>query len=521
MREESGASEVMTLTEAARYIRVSEKTLGEMARHNRIPCQKVGREWRFLKKALEDWLYSEGEHSKSTELSSSKSLLVSGQSYQQADLFEETGFRDTAFYKNVSSPLHRWVPWIAGFSSSFVEGVLDSVAAPGKRINVLDPFAGVGTTLVEGIKKGHNVTGFEINPYAYLACQVKLGAADYNVRQLEKEMAPFKEFMKQKALGNETPKSQVPPNFKTRSSFFSPAVERKVLFALDYISGINDRQTEDIFRVALGAVMVGFSNYSYEPSLGRRVSAGKEEIEDADVAGILIKKLEAITEDIIYLQEVLSNRSDSPRVSLYEKSFLKSASNLRASSIDCLITSPPYLNNYHYIRNTRPQLYWLGLAESPHDLKSLEYDSFGKYWQTVRSLPAIELKVQSGPLEAALEKVREQNLNKGVYGGPGWANYAATYFNDCADFFKCAGRIMKKGGTAVIVVGNNILQGVEIKSDEIMADISESYGFETVRFHRVRTKRTGSSIINSSVRAGVTKKKIELYETALELVYKG
>jgi DNA modification methylase len=31
---------------------------------------------------------------------------------------------------------------------------------------VLDPFAGVGTTLVESYRRGLNVIGFEINPYA-------------------------------------------------------------------------------------------------------------------------------------------------------------------------------------------------------------------------------------------------------------------------------------------------------------------------------------------------------------------
>ncbi len=49
-------SPVLTLTEASRFIRVSEKTLGTMARDGRIPAQKVGREWRFLLPALEEWL---------------------------------------------------------------------------------------------------------------------------------------------------------------------------------------------------------------------------------------------------------------------------------------------------------------------------------------------------------------------------------------------------------------------------------------------------------------------------------
>ena len=92
------------------------------------------------------------------------------------------GFRDTAFTENRDRSLHRWVPWIAGFSATFVNDVLDKVAAraPG-RLTVLDPFAGVGTTLIEALKRGHDTIGFEINPYAALACEVKVRAADYDV----------------------------------------------------------------------------------------------------------------------------------------------------------------------------------------------------------------------------------------------------------------------------------------------------------------------------------------------------
>jgi excisionase family DNA binding protein len=56
MREASLPTEIMTLSEAAKFIRVSEKTLGELARGKVIPCRKVGREWRFLRQALEEWL---------------------------------------------------------------------------------------------------------------------------------------------------------------------------------------------------------------------------------------------------------------------------------------------------------------------------------------------------------------------------------------------------------------------------------------------------------------------------------
>ena len=60
----------------------------------------------------------------------------------------KTFFVDPAFAENKRLPIHRWVPWIAGFSSKFVEGAVHRYLK--KKGTVLDPFAGVGTTLVEG-----------------------------------------------------------------------------------------------------------------------------------------------------------------------------------------------------------------------------------------------------------------------------------------------------------------------------------------------------------------------------------
>src|SRR5271165_107627 len=75
-----------------------------------------------------------------------------------------TVFNDPAVTTNKSLPIHRWVPWIAGFSKDFVDGVLRTHLKVDKG-TILDPFAGVGTTLVEALLQGHDVVGFEINPY--------------------------------------------------------------------------------------------------------------------------------------------------------------------------------------------------------------------------------------------------------------------------------------------------------------------------------------------------------------------
>jgi hypothetical protein len=61
------------------------------------------------------------------------------------------GFKDSAFGDNKSRPIHRWIPWIAGFSSEFVRDVFSQYLAKNhsSQIAVLDPFCGVHATLVE------------------------------------------------------------------------------------------------------------------------------------------------------------------------------------------------------------------------------------------------------------------------------------------------------------------------------------------------------------------------------------
>ena len=87
-----------------------------------------------------------------------------------------SAFLDTAFTENHDRTLHRWVPWIAGFSGSFVADVLERVKRKRSRLTVLEPFAGVGTTLIEALKHGADTVGFEINPYAALAYKAKINA---------------------------------------------------------------------------------------------------------------------------------------------------------------------------------------------------------------------------------------------------------------------------------------------------------------------------------------------------------
>src|SRR3990172_9136650 len=114
--------------------------------------------------------------------------------HQECRMASDNGsaFHDPAFAGNKLLPIHRWVPWIAGFARDFVKGSLDQYL-PDKGC-VLDPFAGVGTTLVEAVLAGHDAIGFEINPYAALASRTKVNAHRIPLKALRVEIARFEKF---------------------------------------------------------------------------------------------------------------------------------------------------------------------------------------------------------------------------------------------------------------------------------------------------------------------------------------
>ncbi len=424
-------------------------------------------------------------------------------------------FSDPAFAANKILPIHRWVPWIAGFSSDFVRDALKSHLD--SKGTVLDPFAGVGTTLVESVLSGHNTIGFEINPYAALACRVKLNAHLIDTSKLSSEIQRFQNFYKDAISTNYIPRSTVPKGFKTRAEFYSPEVLHKVLITQDFMDTVADTNLRSLFKLIFAATMVSYSNYSYEPSLSRRVTSGKEEIQDFPVVQTILGKLAEVVKDVVWFQAHLPDKQVETRI--FDDSFFQCKTYLAPQSVDLIITSPPYLNNYHYNRNTRPQLYWLGYMEHPQDFKLLENSNFGKYWQTVREQDYLNLdfSLPDIDLEERLRTLRSLNPEKKVYGGNGWANYAASYFNDCYKFALGIHYALKPGGTALVVIGNSILQGLTIPTDQYFGKIAESVGLELIKIDIPRTTRVGNSIIQSSVRVAKAADSHQLYEAVVEL----
>ncbi len=432
----------------------------------------------------------------------------------------DKGLRDPAFTENKKLPIHRWVPWIAGYSAAFIDDVM-AAYAPQDPLNpsagvVLDPFAGVGTTLVQAMLHCYRTVGFELNPYAALAANAKVRAPSLDLPKLKGLLGCFETESRRWKHGATGARATSPTAFRSRIPFFSPSVENQVLRIIDFINAIEDEDLRDLFRVAFGSVMVTFSNYTYEPSLGTRPGAGKPLIEGQDAAATLTEKLRQMTRDIEWVQtRGLPPLPLSPSHRVFNENFFRKGEELLSGlSVDLMVTSPPYMNNYHYVRNTRPQLYWLALVNTSSEMKQLEEENFGKFWQNVRTAAPQEPVFANSGLNLLIRELRQIRTEKGPYGGPGWANYVTAYFNDAQRFLGILKNVLKPGGVGVIVVGNSIVQGIEFKVDRFFAELSEGVGLTVEAVRPIRQKRVGTSITQSSVRRG-GKNGASLYEAAV------
>lgn len=131
-----------------------------------------------------------------------------------------------------------------------------------------------------------------------------------------------------------------------------------MLHAVDFIFAIQERDVANLFRTAFGSVIVSVSNCTYEPGLGSRPGAGKLLVEDADVGSVLLNKLREMRADIAWLTEETEASAQVGAGRVIHGNFFSANDLLETGSVDLMVTSPPYMNNYHYLPKTRPQLYW-------------------------------------------------------------------------------------------------------------------------------------------------------------------
>lgn len=336
---------------------------------------------------------------------------------------------------NRSEPVYNWLHYKEGFSRQLVMKVLDLFGAKEGGL-VLDPFCGVGTTMLACRENGIDSVGFDAHPLAVFASRVKL--RDYQREDLLREM--------KRVLGAEF----IKPRLKTTNSLLKRGFSRKaleeVVFYRDQIMQTRNKDIRDLLLLGLMNVAMRCSWISRDGAV-LKIKKRKGTPLPRKVIGSQFKRMLRDMDRIRFRKSRSgADFGDARRLGLAD------------NVADFVITSPPYLNKREYENVFR--------VEQGLFLDMIGFRPYSNYLGS-RAAGLKEL----GKDSAGLLKVLGDDAGK-------LPKTAFSYFMDMYQAIEEMYRVCRPGAKVGLVVGNGCFPTRVVDSDIILTEIAESIGFK-------------------------------------------
>ena len=389
-----------------------------------------------------------------------------------------------SYQGNRRVPGLRWMKYKEGFSRGLVERFIEKH----RPRAVLDPFAGIGTTPLIAGSKGIPATGIEIMPVG-----VSVGEAIAHVANgvTKSEL----EASSSDLVGRLASKELAPPQFAfphvdITKAAFPEETEVAIAKARQYISNVEDSALRALMNVACMTVLedVSFTRkdgqylrWDYRSGRTLRARMHKGTIPTFEHA--LGARLFEMTQDI----EVLKREYGGISPDLIVGSCLDSMQELNNASFDMAITSPPYANRYDYTRTYALELAWLGFDQARFaDLRQQMLSATVENKTKLLWLRQV-YKREPGLLNNAIGMYQNQaaihevlailNKHVGELSNRHVIRLLEGYFQEMAIVVAELGRLIRPGGTVIMVNDNVQYHGEEVPVDLILSDFAEQSGF--------------------------------------------
>src|SRR3989344_2778545 len=147
-------------------------------------------------------------------------------------------------------------PYPARFIPKIPRTLLESLDTR-KDLNILDPFAGCGTTLYEGLEEGNKVVGVDVNPLAILLQRV------YTYSYKQGELDSFKKFYSElaKLLLNKQQNYTLVSVIPNIYHWFNDDAIEVLSIAIKHINNSNiSEELKDLSKFSLSRIIVKISN---------------------------------------------------------------------------------------------------------------------------------------------------------------------------------------------------------------------------------------------------------------------
>lgn len=407
------------------------------------------------------------------------------------------------FRESMRAPVHGWFTYPAGYSYRLVE-VKIAEAGLNKDSLVLDPFLGSGTTAVAAKFMGIPSIGYEAHPFVQQIASAKLNWS-VNTQELREVIDSYAHTATNKLskIGEKIDLSKVP---ELLPKCYSDKTLRELLGLWKLAQEtIVDPAHLLFFKVAMTHTLrVVSSAGTGWPYIAPSKFAEKKV--DRPALPNLLKRLDQMVLDLEYVQGGRIGNAKATLVSGDSRNMSK----VKDASVDLVVTSPPYLNNFDYADRTRLEMYFFGDAVSWGDITAKVRDKLVIAATTQvngSSLPEGMLKAE---IRDAAPKIHK-DLMKTIYAlgvekklKKGKKNYdwmVAGYFNGIFDILAECARTVKVGGEMNWVLGDSAPYGIHIPTEKFIGDLALELGFSSYSEEILRTR--GDKWKNNPQRHGV------------------
>jgi len=350
---------------------------------------------------------------------------------------------------------------------------------------VLDPMMGSGTAILEAGLLGRRAIGVDIDPLAVLLTAVKSTPLQAGlIRQAgEAVTARALALIQQKApLREEIRRRFDAPTLDFIDYWFLSETQEELIALLIAIEQQKEPRVLDFLRLLFSSVIITKSGgvslaLDLAHSRPHRVITKKPRSPIKEFETRMRKALAALEDLPLKFPKIEIHRADARRLPL------------PSSSVDLVITSPPYANAIDYVRAHKFSLVWFG--QSIASLSQLRSAYIGA--ENCRQVPKEPLPVHA---QAALQSLASLDAGK--------ARVLRKYLIDMKRVLGEILRVLRPNCAAGIVVGPSTMRGIRIETHEHLAEIALELGFDVVgicerkldRDRRMMPARRKNAILN-------------------------
>lgn len=385
------------------------------------------------------------------------------------------------FTSNFGEHVHRWAPYIQGFSAAFVQSILDQYKDDYTSPAVLDPFAGCGTVLTQSKLNGYKSIGTELNPLLQFIADVKVNSWNVDPKLLLEIFSSISKDMKTPA-----------PEFLKSKNQFNPGVLSNLEFLKGGIDAIPTKikeqmKVKNLILLAFSSILIDCSNLKRTPCLG--YWKGKKVADNAPWL-LMEHKIKDICKDL----EILQTRYKK-NIFIESKVLLVDAMEYRHKHLfDLVITSPPYMNGLDYVMNYKIEMAWLGFTQGAKDAKKVKdslvvCDNVSK--GLIKTFVQLDAKYSNGWIEEIKANIEKNIKRRGNYRRNDMPHIVHKYFDDMYKVMSVVTKSLKSNGRFILVVGDSLIADVYVPTDLLLAKIGTKLGLTIEKIEKARNRRSG------------------------------